>query len=102
MRETNCSHISYQVKEDDFDSPGAYRPGEIVLPKRILYYRICGNFGLRSDYEKFLSARRCDTTTALMQDDAPPHIARCEKQVLRCHFDEDRVICRHFRPAWPP
>ena len=41
-----------------------------------------------------LQARQCDTTTVFMQDGAPPHIAHCVKQLLRCHFDDGRIISR--------
>ncbi|GFV90884.1 uncharacterized protein TNCV_2324531 [Trichonephila clavipes] len=36
-----------------------------------------------------------------MQDDAPPHIARRVKDVLRS-FGDDRVLSHHFHHAWPP
>ncbi|GBM02567.1 hypothetical protein AVEN_178497-1 [Araneus ventricosus] len=36
------------------------------------------------------------------QDSDPPHIDRREKQLLRQHFTEARVISRHFQTAWPP
>ncbi|GFW47112.1 uncharacterized protein TNCV_55651 [Trichonephila clavipes] len=47
-------------------------------------------------------SRRCDTTTVFMQDGAPSHIIRCVKQVLRCHFSDDRIIRQHFHTPWPP
>ena len=35
------------------------------------------------------------------QDGAPPHIARCVKQLLRHHFDDNRIINRKFPTGWP-
>ncbi|GFW41073.1 hypothetical protein TNCV_414821 [Trichonephila clavipes] len=43
-----------------------------------------------------VQARRYDTATLFMQDGVPPHIARCVKHVLHCHFDDDKIISRHF------
>ncbi|GFV91456.1 uncharacterized protein TNCV_3549191 [Trichonephila clavipes] len=43
-----------------------------------------------------LQAKRCDITAVFMQDSTPPHIARCVKQVLHCHFGDDGIISRHF------
>ncbi|GFT57393.1 uncharacterized protein TNCV_2035191 [Trichonephila clavipes] len=40
--------------------------------------------------------------TIFMQDGAPPHIARCVKDLLRRSFGDDRVLSRHFHHAWPP
>ena len=47
-------------------------------------------------------ARRCDKTTVFKQDDAPPHIGRCAKQLVRRHFGDERIISRQFPVAWPP
>ncbi|GBO00911.1 hypothetical protein AVEN_86610-1 [Araneus ventricosus] len=35
-------------------------------------------------------------------DGAPPHIATPVKQLLNLHFENDRIISRHFPTAWPP
>ena len=48
-----------------------------------------------------LQERRCKTTTVFMQIGAIPHIARCMKQLLRRHFDDNRIISRKFSTAWP-
>ena len=37
-----------------------------------------------------------------MPDGTAPHVARCEKQLLRRHFDDDRNISRKFPTVWPP
>ncbi|GFU27371.1 uncharacterized protein TNCV_3906131 [Trichonephila clavipes] len=37
-----------------------------------------------------------------MQDGTPLHIARCVKQVLRCHFGDDKIISPHFPTALSP
>ncbi|GFT87386.1 uncharacterized protein TNCV_413741 [Trichonephila clavipes] len=37
-----------------------------------------------------------------MQDGAPPHITRCDKDVLKHHFTEERVISRQFLHLRPP
>ena len=49
-----------------------------------------------------LKSRQCDKTTVFMQDDALPHISRCLKQLLCCHFGDERIISRQFLTAWPP
>ncbi|GFX00454.1 uncharacterized protein TNCV_2091041 [Trichonephila clavipes] len=46
-------------------------------------------------------ARRCNTTILFIHNGVPPHIARCLKHVLRCHFDDYRFINQHFSTAWP-
>ena len=40
--------------------------------------------------------------TIFMQDGPPPHIAGRVKDLLRTSFDDDIVLRRHFRHAWPP
>ncbi|GFW23587.1 hypothetical protein TNCV_4091301 [Trichonephila clavipes] len=57
---------------------------------------------LDQSVNQVLQERRCDTTTAFTQNGAPPHIGLCAKQLLRRHFDVDRIISRHFSTAWPP
>ncbi|GFV68274.1 uncharacterized protein TNCV_1875561 [Trichonephila clavipes] len=48
-----------------------------------------------------LQERQCDTTTVFMQNGAPPHIARCVKQMFRRHSGDDRIISRHFPTTCP-
>ena len=48
-----------------------------------------------------LQAELCDTTTVIIHDGAPLHIARCVKQLLRRHFGDNRIFSRKFLTTWP-
>ncbi|GFW24449.1 hypothetical protein TNCV_606901 [Trichonephila clavipes] len=53
MRDANRSHTTFQVKENDIDSPGTCFTGEIVLSKRRIYFR---SFGEISVFETVTTA----------------------------------------------
>ncbi|GFX71281.1 uncharacterized protein TNCV_3410511 [Trichonephila clavipes] len=36
-----------------------------------------------------------------MQDGSLPHIPHCVKQMLRCHFGDDKIMSSQFPTAWP-
>ena len=48
-----------------------------------------------------LQVKQCDTTTMFVQDGALPHIARYEKQLLRRHFGDGRIINQKFPTVFP-
>ncbi|GFW63704.1 uncharacterized protein TNCV_667731 [Trichonephila clavipes] len=57
---------------------------------------------LRNKIISGLQARPCLSRIIFMQDGAPPHITRCDKDVLKHHFTEERVISRQFLHLRPP
>ncbi|GBN24129.1 hypothetical protein AVEN_153142-1 [Araneus ventricosus] len=57
---------------------------------------------LRNFIIPHLQQRGCLQDIIFRQDDAPLHIDRHVKQLLRQHFTDALVINRHFPKAWPP
>ncbi|GBM02965.1 hypothetical protein AVEN_222293-1 [Araneus ventricosus] len=57
---------------------------------------------LRNQLIPALQQRGCVDSIILTQDNDPPHIATPVKQLLNLHFENDRIISRHFPTAWPP
>ena len=49
-----------------------------------------------------LQARWYDTTIAFIQVEAPSHIGRCLKQLVRHHFGDDKITSLQFRKTRPP
>ncbi|GBM38269.1 hypothetical protein AVEN_17717-1 [Araneus ventricosus] len=48
-----------------------------------------------------IEKRACVGCTVFMQGSAPPHIANPVKRLLSMHFENDRIIKRHFPRNWP-
>ncbi|GFV67087.1 hypothetical protein TNCV_1078671 [Trichonephila clavipes] len=63
------------------------------------HHQPCGAILLKQFVIAALQERRCDTNTVFMQDGVPPYSARCVKQVLHRHFDDDRIISERFSTA---
>ncbi|GBM59222.1 hypothetical protein AVEN_240408-1 [Araneus ventricosus] len=57
---------------------------------------------LRNQLIPALQQRVCVDSTIFVQDGAPPYIVTPVKQLLNLHFENYRIISRHFQTAWPP